>query len=88
MFDYKVVENKLNQALALVNDILSDNQTESIQSYIKAGEWNLAVETLCDILISDELPVNLKTYNLLEEAGVVLNMDRETWELLKVQINA
>ncbi|MBD2546824.1 MafI family immunity protein [Planktothricoides raciborskii] len=88
MFDYKIVENKLNQALALVNDILSDNQTESIQSYIKAGEWNLAVETLCDILISDELPVNLKTYNLLEEAGVVLNMDRETWELLKVQINA
>ncbi len=88
MFDYKVVENKLSEALALVSDILSENQTESIQSYIKAGEWNLAVETLCDILSEDELPVNLKTYNLLEEAGVALNMDRETWELLKVQINA
>jgi hypothetical protein len=88
MLDYKIVENKLNQSLALVSDILSENQTESIQSYIKAGEWNLAVETLCDILIEDELPVNLKTYNLLEEAGVALNMDRETWELLKVQINA
>ena len=88
MFDYKVVENKLNQALALVSDILSDNQREFIQSYIKAGEWNLALETLCDLLIEGELPVNLKTYNLLEEAGTALNMDGQTWEVLKVQINA
>ena len=87
MFDYKVVENKLNQALALVSDILSDNQREFIQSYIKAGEWNLALETLCDLLIEGELPVNLKTYNLLEEVGVALNMDEQTWEVLKVQIN-
>jgi len=48
----------------------------------------LALETLCDILIEDELPVNLKTYNLLEEAGTALNMDEQTWEVLKVQINA
>lgn len=88
MFDYKIVENKLNQALALVSDILSDNKTEFIQSYIKAGEWNLAVETLCDLLIEDELPVNLKAYTLLEEAGIALKMDRRTWELLKVQITA
>ena len=55
-------------------------------SNIHAGEWNLALETLCGILIEEEIPINLKGYELLQELGSILNMERETWEMLKVHI--
>jgi len=86
MFDYKIVVNKLNEVLAQLNEILSDTQIEFLQSYINAGEWNLALEILCDILIEEEIPINLKGYELLQEVGNILNMERETWEMLKVQV--
>jgi len=86
MFDYKIVVNKLNEVLAQLKEILSDTQIEFLQSYINAGEWNLALEILCDILIEEEIPINLKGYELLQEVGNILNMERETWEMLKVQV--
>ena len=86
MFDYKIVVKKLNEVLAQLKEVFSDAQIEFLQSYINAGEWNLALETLCDILIEEEIPIDLKAYELLQEVGNILNMERETWEMLKVQV--
>ena len=57
-------------------------------SDIHAGEWNLALETLSDLLIEEEITIDLKAYELLQEVGNILNMERETWEMLKVLVNA
>jgi hypothetical protein len=57
-------------------------------SDIHAGEWDLALETLCDLLIKEEITIDLKAYELLQEVGNILNMERETWEMLKVLVNA
>lgn len=86
MFDYKIVVKKLNEVLAQLKEVFSDGQIEFLQSYINAGEWNLALEILCDILIEEEIPIDLKGYELLQEVGNILNMERETWEMLKVQV--
>ena len=88
MFDYKIVVNKLNEVLAQLKEVFSDTQIEFLQSYIYAGEWNLALEILCDILIEEEIPIDLNSYELLEEVGNILNMERETWEMLKVLVTA
>jgi len=86
MFDYKLVESKLNEVINLVIPQLSDNQREFLISDIHAGEWNLALETLCEILIEEEIPINSRGYELLQEVGNLLNMERKTWEMLKVQV--
>ena len=86
MFDYKIVVKKLNEVLAQLKEVFSGAQIEFLQSYINAGEWNLALETLCDILIEEEIPIDLKAYELLQEVGNILNMERETLEMLKVQV--
>ena len=65
---------------------LSDTQREFWVSDINAGEWNLALETLCEILIEEEIPINLRGYELLQEVGNILNMEGETWEMLKVEV--
>jgi len=88
MFDYKIVVNKLNEVLVQLKEVFSDTQIEFLQSYINAGEWNLALEILCDILIEEEIPIDLKSYELLQEVGNILNMERETWEMLKVQVTS
>lgn len=86
MFDSKIVVKKLNEVLAQLKEVFSDTQIEFLQSYINAGEWNLALEILCDILIEEEISIDLKAYELLQEVGNILNMERETWEMLKVQV--
>ena len=86
MFDYKLVESKLNEVINIVKPQLSETQIEFLVSDIQAGEWNLALETLCDILIEEEIPIDLKGYELLQDVGNILNMERETWEMLKVQV--
>ncbi|HEY9862802.1 MAG TPA: MafI family immunity protein [Candidatus Obscuribacterales bacterium] len=87
MFDYKIVESKLYQVINIVKPQLSETQIEFIVSDIHAGEWNLALETLCDILTEEEIPIDLKSYELLQEVGNILNMERQTWEMLKVQVS-
>lgn len=86
MFDYKVVESKLHQVINIIKSQLSETQVEFIISDIQAGEWNLALETICDLLIEEEIPLDLKSYELLQEVGNILNMEQETWEMLKVQV--
>ena len=86
MFDYKLVESKLHQFIDIVKPQLSETQIEFIVSDIQAGEWNLALETLCDILIEEDIPLDLRGYELLQEVGNILNVERESWEMLKVQV--
>ncbi|MCC3476248.1 MAG: MafI family immunity protein [Microcoleus sp. PH2017_29_MFU_D_A] len=86
MFDNKIVVKKLNEVLTQLKEVFSDDQIEFLQSYINAGEWNLALETLCDILIEEEIPIDSRGYELLQEVGNTLNMEKETWEMLKVQV--
>jgi hypothetical protein len=86
MFDYKIVESKLNEVIDIVKPELSQTQVEFMVSDIQAGEWNLALEILCDILIEKEITIDLKGYELLQEVGNILNMELETWEMLKVQV--
>jgi hypothetical protein len=86
MFDYKVVESQLDRVINIIKPQLSETQVEFIISDIQAGEWNLALETICDILSEEEIPLDLKSYELLQEVGNILNMEQETWEMLKVQV--
>ena len=86
MFDYKLVESKLHQFIDIVKPQLSETQIEFIVSDIQAGEWNLALETLCDILIEEDIPLDLRGYELLQEVGNILNVARKNLEMLKVQV--
>jgi hypothetical protein len=85
MFDYKLVENNLNQALLFLSEVLSETQIDFIRSYIDSGEWRLALETLCEILSEDELPISTKVYELLQEIGTYLGLEETTLEMLTLE---
>lgn len=88
MFDYKIVEDKLKNALFLVEELLPEQYIDMVRSDIEqGGEWVLALETLCDCLIEENLPVTQKLYAILAETASLLNMeDRHRLEILKLQV--
>ena len=88
MVDYKIVEHKLNTALYLVKEILPKQYIDMVRSDIEqGGEWVLALETLCDCLTEENLPIPQKVYAILEETASLLNMeDRHRLEILKLQV--
>ncbi len=88
MFDYKVLVTKLDEALSLVAGELSAAQVEDVRLYIKVGEWRLALETLCELLYEDELPIPVQAYELMKEAGAMMNLDAKLWSRLQPQILA
>jgi len=85
MFDYKIVEDKLNNALSLVKEILPKEYIEMVRSDIEqGGEWVLAFETLCDCLTDQNLPISQQVYEILAEIASLLNLeDRHRLEMLK-----
>ena len=60
MFDKKIVESKLNEIINVVKPQLSDTQRKFLVSDINAREWNLALETLCELLIEEEITIGFK----------------------------
>jgi hypothetical protein len=88
MFDYKIVEDKFNNVLGMVEKILPKQYIDMVRADIEqGGEWVLALETLCDCFAEDNLPVPHKVYELLEEIASLLNLeDRQRLEVLKLQV--
>lgn len=84
---FQQIEAKLTEILTLVNNVLTPEQINDLKMYINASEWGLALETLCDFLYEDELPISESAYQLLEQVGISLEMESQTWELLKSQIS-
>ena len=85
MLNYQVVEDKLNNTLFLVEEILPKEYIEMVRSDIEqGGEWVLAFETLCDCLADQNLPISQQVYETLEEIASLLNLeDRDRLEMLK-----
>lgn len=86
MFDYKVVESKLNEALSLLSNTLANNQIENLRTEITAGEWGLALKSLSEMLYEDELPVPSSAYELLQEARSIMNIKDDLLEQIRPQV--
>ncbi|WP_287107534.1 MULTISPECIES: MafI family immunity protein [unclassified Microcystis] len=82
----KLIKSKLNEVILLTKEVMLETQIEFIRSYIDAGEWRLAVETLCDILYEDELPLSATAYSLIQEISSSLDIKNSVWEILKPQV--
>ena len=76
----------LNRLLALVRHVLTANQRDDMQAFIVAGEWGLAVQTLCEVLYEDKLPLAPKAYTLIERVGRHIGLAPRYWEVLQPQV--
>lgn len=54
-----------------------------VEDYLAHGEAELALHHLIYMVHEPALPISAGTYNLIAEAGEIVNMDRARWELIR-----
>jgi len=86
MFDYRQFADHINKVLSLLGERLPESRKSSVSSLVNVGEWELALETLCDNLYEDETPISSDIYTSIAEAGRMLNADDDLWIILSSQI--
>lgn len=80
------IKNKLYDIINNLKPELSNSEIEFINSGIHVGNYNLALEILCDILIEKEISIDLKTYELIHDICITLNLETHNSDILKSQI--
>jgi hypothetical protein len=86
MFDYKLVDDKLNEALSHFDDLLPQDRLESVRVMVNVGEEALALETFCSNLYEFDISVPARAYELIDEAGRMMRMDESKWRMLQSQV--
>lgn len=90
--NYHSASMKVREATALVAEALEKAEcpagAQEIYEYIEHNEAGLALEILCENLYEFSCPVPLKAYKLLEEAGQLMEIDSNYWEMLKPLVSS
>ena len=86
MTNSELIIQKLEKALYLTSNVLSQSVIEDLSIDIHAKEWGLAFEIMCERLYEDELPISYEAYELLKEIGLIIKAEKDYWEDLKPQI--
>lgn len=84
MYDYKLLEKRLEDLTAYFADKLPEQNLSDIKEYIYHGEYGLAYEVLCYAIVELNQKVNPDTYENIVNLGQSMNIDKNIW----IQINA
>ena len=90
MLDQVAIARNLTEATTLVAKALEQaghpERVKDTFELIEANECVVALENLCSNLHEFLCPVPQRAYELLEETGSAMRVDRKCWELLKFQV--
>ena len=76
---YQTREKQLLGILAEVGPFHQPDATAEVQMYLDAGEYGLALETLCAALEREQRPVLVATYLNISELGTHMGVDPDYW---------
>ena len=83
-------DQKLREAFALVAGPLSGagypERVKDAYELLEANEYAIALENMCENLYEFDCRVPRRAYEIFEEAGANLGVDRGYWELLRPQV--
>jgi hypothetical protein len=84
MYDYRFLEQNLNAVLSTMGTRLSKEETVDLKSYIEAGEYGVAFQYLCEILIERNQPIPPESFKTFEDLGTKMSMDPRVWAGLRI----
>jgi hypothetical protein len=80
MSDYQSVERQLLGILADLGTELDPGAAQEIQMYLDAGEYGLALETICAVLKQKSRPVSAATYVIIMDLAKGWDLDPSLWQ--------
>jgi hypothetical protein len=82
-YDYGELEARLNSLLSEGGGWLSREEVQEVREFIDVGEYGLAFETLCGIIVEEDKSISPEVYRQLAELGGLMKMDEQAWSSLK-----
>lgn len=62
---------------------LPQSDKEHILDFLEAGEWGLALDTLCSQIDENDLRISEGLYQRIQEVGSKMGMDVLQWDFLR-----
>jgi hypothetical protein len=87
MCDYESLERKFHRLLDLLREVLTESEMEECLLFLNAGEYGIALETLCAIFEEEKKDISLEAFSLIRELGEQMLMDCRVWEHLALSVS-
>jgi len=82
MHDLRAVDDVLYMALDKLKGLLRESDFVNAKVCIDAGEPGLGLETICTQPVEYDIRIPRTTYELLANAGKMMNMPPRSWEMV------
>ncbi|RLP56479.1 MAG: hypothetical protein D6160_00400 [Ketobacter sp.] len=79
-YDYQSIENLLLRLLGLLLEIFTNSERNEVQDFIDAGEYELALDTLVDIVIEENKQIPGESLALVCELAELMQLDKKVFE--------
>ncbi|MVF14713.1 MafI family immunity protein [Ketobacter sp. MCCC 1A13808] len=79
-YDYQSIENLLLRLLGLLLEIFTNSERNEVQDFIDAGEYELALDTLVDIVIEENKQIPGEYLALVCELAELMQLDKKVFE--------
>jgi hypothetical protein len=81
--NYAALETELTQLLADLTTTLTESEIKEVSTFIDAGEYGVAFETLCSVITEEDKILSRGTLAKLMELGQKLKVDPSWWAPIK-----
>ena len=80
---YQQMESGIKRLLVHLGDVLGEEEKGEVTQFVDAGEYGVALETLCDILVEKECTVSQSVLREIEDLGLAMEMVSDCWRLIR-----
>ncbi len=77
MYDYTLLEERLSALLNLLGDVFTRGEVGEVQQFLDAGEYGLALETVCGIITEEQKKVGTEVVKQVEELRDLMELDSD-----------
>jgi plasmid maintenance system antidote protein VapI len=83
-FDYyKYLDSQLRNLILAPGEWLTQDEFKEVSDFIDVGEYGVAFETLCSLLVEENKGITQEKYQKIAELGKVMGIEEDTWLQLK-----
>jgi hypothetical protein len=83
MADYNYLDSQLKLLISSPSGWLTQDELKEVGDFIEAGEYGVALETLCSILTEELKEVPQEKYQQIMELGQAMGIEEENWLQLR-----
>ncbi len=77
MYDYTQLEERLSRLLRSLEELFSSSETSEVQDFLDAGEYGLALETICGIITEERKVVGTEVVKQVKELRDIMELESD-----------